>query len=46
MELATSQPYKNLLPQIAPEHPNIDCAGTAIPAAFCGEIMEHCNIKR
>ena len=37
MELATSQlVQKTFLPQIAPEHPNIDCAGTAIPAAFCG----------
>ncbi len=37
MELATSQlVQKTFLPQIAPEHPNVDCAGTAIPAAFCG----------
>ncbi|APJ03280.1 SpoIIE family protein phosphatase [Silvanigrella aquatica] len=37
MELATSQlVQKTFLPQIAPEHDKIDCAGTAIPAAFCG----------
>jgi len=37
MELATSQlVQKTFLPQVAPEHPNVDCAGTAIPAAFCG----------
>lgn len=37
MELATSQlVQKTFLPQIAPEHPYIDCAGTAIPAAYCG----------
>lgn len=37
MELATSQlVQKTFLPQIPPEHRYIDCAGTAIPAAFCG----------
>lgn len=37
MELATSQlVQKTFLPQAPPEHKFIDCAGTAIPAAFCG----------
>jgi sigma-B regulation protein RsbU (phosphoserine phosphatase) len=37
MELATSQiVQKTFLPQTNPEHPFIECAGTAIPAAFCG----------
>ncbi|BBH52577.1 SpoIIE family protein phosphatase [Fluviispira sanaruensis] len=37
MELATSQlVQKTFLPQTAPVHPNVECAGTAIPAAFCG----------
>lgn len=37
MELATSQlVQKTFLPQSAPLHPNVECSGTAIPAAFCG----------
>ncbi len=37
MELATSQlVQKTFLPQVPPQHKFIDCAGTAIPAAFCG----------
>ncbi len=37
MELATSQlVQKTFLPQKAPVHSFVECAGTAIPAAFCG----------
>ncbi|MBX9704257.1 MAG: SpoIIE family protein phosphatase [Silvanigrellaceae bacterium] len=36
-ELATSQlVQKTFLPQCAPHHKSIECAGTAFPATFCG----------
>lgn len=37
LELATSQlVQKTFLPQVAPVHPSIECAGTVHPAVFCG----------